>query len=108
MAKSSSKLPPTHGLSYPNSGRPIRAIVLANGQFPVWCTANAITESEFSVLAARTSLALSTRFLARTQRWQWPMPSKPFLSIIQVNASGSSMRLRPNPSFKRTCLRHAA
>ena len=28
------------------------AIVLANGQFPVWCTADAITESEFSVLAA--------------------------------------------------------
>ena len=27
------------------------AIVLANGQFPVWCTADAITESEFSVLA---------------------------------------------------------
>jgi hypothetical protein len=29
------------------------AMALANGQFPVWCTADAITESEFSVLAAK-------------------------------------------------------
>ena len=35
------------------------AMALANGQLPVWCTADAITESEFSVLVA----ANVTRFV---------------------------------------------
>lgn len=35
------------------------AMVLARGQFPVWCSADAITDSEFSALAVENA----TRFV---------------------------------------------